>query len=109
VSSGENDGVLGDKLLQIFDEFNSHRIGGSRGRDVYAGVSDLLFRTDRGADVVSFDFASKRYTFRCFDFFISGLGAVHGAPVLGSSTRRSDNCLVPRFQGARSRYWSLGN
>ena len=74
MSRSGSDRELGDRLLQIYDEVKSHPLRKRRGHEVCESVSDVLLGTARGADVVSFSVDAKRYTFRCFDFFISGLG-----------------------------------
>ncbi|MGH7425279.1 MAG: hypothetical protein ACREJP_03840, partial [Candidatus Methylomirabilales bacterium] len=55
----------------------------------YAGwesVSDVLLGSPNGMDTVSFSIDAKRYTFRCFDFFISGLGG--GPDALAEKVRQ---------------------
>ena len=66
--------ALGDRLLQIYDEIKTHPLREQHGYEVCESVSRVRLETAAGMDVVSFSLANGRYTFRCADFFISGLG-----------------------------------
>lgn len=73
MSRGEADRELGERLLQIYDEIKTHPRRKGGGYDVCESVTGVLLDTADGMDVVSFSLEARRYTFRCADFFISGL------------------------------------
>jgi len=62
---------LGEQVLQIYDELRSYPLLKKRGYETCELLGDVL--VDSRSGTASFRLNAKRYTFRCFDFFISGL------------------------------------